>query len=186
MGYRIAEEALKRKHKVTLISGPTDIMPPRACNFISIRTAEELLGELKKTIRKADCLFMCAAVSDFKANKISYRKIKRTKPLNIKLIPNKDILKELERYHKHKLFIGFSLETENLVRNSHIKLKTKKLDLIAANSLTKNHNPFGNNKLDVTLIDKNRHILKIRNRNKAFIAHVLLDKIEKMWYLKNK
>jgi len=186
MGYRIAEEALKRKHKVTLISGPTDIIPPRTCNFISIRTADELLAELKKTIGKADCLFMCAAVSDFKVSEISNRKIKRTKPLNIKLIPNKDILKELERYHKRKLFIGFSLETENLVRNSHIKLKTKKLDLIVANSLTKSHNPFGNNKLDVTLIDKNRHVSKIKSRNKAFIAHVLLDKIEEMWYFKNK
>ena len=186
MGYRIAEEALRRKHKVTLISGPTDIMPPRACNFISIRTADELLAELKKTIGKTDCLFMCAAVSDFKVSEIFDKKIKRIKPLNIKLIPNKDILKELERHHKRKLFIGFSLETENLVRNSHIKLKTKKLDLIVANSLTKSHNPFGNNKLDVTLIDKNKHVTKIRNRNKAFIAHVLLDKIEEMWYLKNK
>ena len=186
MGYRIAEEALKRKHKVTLISGPADIIPPRACNFISIRTADELLAELKKNIGKADCLFMCAAVSDFKVSEISNRKIKRTKPLNIKLIPNKDILKELEKQHKRKLFIGFSLETEHLIRNSHIKLKSKKLDLIVANSLTKSHNPFGNNKLDVILIDKHRHVLKIRSKNKAFIAHVLLDKIEEMWYLKNK
>ncbi|MDO8603426.1 MAG: phosphopantothenoylcysteine decarboxylase [Candidatus Omnitrophota bacterium] len=186
MGYRIAEEALKRKHKVTLISGPVDIIPPRACNFISIRTADELLRELKKIISKADCLFMCAAVSDFKVSEIATKKIKRDKSVNIKLIPNKDMLKELGGYHKRNLFIGFSLETENLVRNSYIKLKSKKLDLIVANSFTRSHNPFGNNKLDVTLIDKNRRISKIRDKNKAFIAHVLLDKIEEMWYLKNK
>jgi len=186
MGYRIAEEALKRKHKVTLVSGPVDIIPPRACGFISIRTADELLRELKKIIGKTDCLFMCAAVSDFKVSEIATRKIKRDKSINIKLMPNKDILQELEKYHKRKLFIGFSLETENLVKNSYVKLKSKKLDLIVANSLTKSHNPFGNNKLDVTIIDRNRHVFKIRDRNKAFIAHVLLDKIEEMWYLKNK
>ncbi|MDP2981308.1 MAG: phosphopantothenoylcysteine decarboxylase [Candidatus Omnitrophota bacterium] len=186
MGYKIAEEALKRKHKVILISGPTNLTQPKADKNISIQTADDLLKELKREIRSADCLVMCAAVGDFRARRPSMTKIKRKKRLCLELIPNEDILKKLSKFHKHNLFVGFSLETENLIRNSYLKLKNKNLDLIAANSFTKYHNPFGDNKLDVDLIDKNGDITKIRNKNKAFIAHVLLDKLEELWYLKNK
>ena len=186
MGCRIAEEALKRKHKVVLVSGPTDIAPPKADKNISIQTADDLLKELKREMRHADCLVMCAAVGDFRARRSSAKKIKRKKGLWLELIPNKDILRELSKFHKHNLFVGFSLETENLVRNSYLKLKNKNLDLIVANSFTKYHNPFGDNKLNVDIIDKNGDVIKIRKKNKAFIAHVLLDKIEELWYLKNK
>lgn len=185
MGYKIAEEALRRKHKVILVSGPTNLTPPKADKNISIETAEELLKALKKDIHCADCLVMCAAVGDFKAQKISNKKIKRKNRLSIILAPNRDILLELERYKKHRLFVGFNLETSNLVRNARLKLKSKNLDIIVGNRLTKYHNPFGNNKLDVDLICKNKRIVKIRDKDKAFIAHVLLDKIEELWYLKN-
>jgi len=186
MGYTIARRAVNAGHRVTLISGPVKITPPKVHKFISIETADELLAALKKEIKKADCLVMSAAVSDFRARKIYNKKIKRKNRLSIALLPNKDILRELAKHKKRKLFIGFSLETENLIGNSRLKLKNKNLDLIAANSLTKYHNPFGNNKLDVCLIDKNGNIAKIKKKNKAFIAHVLLDKIEELWYLKNK
>ena len=182
MGYKIAEEAFKRKHKVTLISGPTNLIPPRVDKLIYIKTADELLKKLKKNIRYADCLVMCAAVSDFRAQKISNKKIKRKSTLSITLVPNKDILHELAKYKKRKLFVGFNLETSNLVRNAKLKLKSKNLDIIVGNRLTKYHNPFGNNKLDVDLINKNGDMVKIKNKNKTFIAHVLLDKIEELRY----
>lgn len=183
MGYRIAEESLKRKHKVVLISGPTNIAPPKADKNIFIHTANELLKELKREIRHADCLIMCAAVGDFRVKRPSANKIKRKKRLRLELIPNEDILQKLSKFHKHNLFVGFSLETGNLMKNSYLKLKNKNLDLIVANSFTKYHNPFGNNRLNINIIDKNGDVIKIRNKNKAFIAHVLLDKLEELWYL---
>jgi phosphopantothenoylcysteine decarboxylase/phosphopantothenate--cysteine ligase len=185
MGYKIAEEALKRRHKVTLISGPTNLIPPRVDKIIFIKTADDLLTELKKKMRHADCLIMCAAVSDFKSKRIYNRKIKRSNQLTIELMPNKDILSELRKFHKRNLFIGFSLETEALIKNAYLKLKHKNLDLIVANILTKHNNPFNNNKLDVVIIDRYKNIMPLRAKSKAFISHVLLDKIEELWYLKN-
>jgi phosphopantothenoylcysteine decarboxylase/phosphopantothenate--cysteine ligase len=184
MGYKIAEEAYKRKHKVTLISGPTRLIPPKVHRFISIQTADDLLNVLKHEIKKADCLIMCAAVADFRPQKISHKKLKRKNKLSIVLLPTKDILHELAVYKKYNLFVGFNLETSNLVKNARLKLKAKNLDIIVVNRLTKYHNPFGNKKLDIYLIDKNGHSVKIRNKNKAFISQVLLDKIEELWYLK--
>ena len=182
MGYKIAEEALRKKHRVILISGPVNINPPKADKLIFIQTADNLLKELKREIKNADCLIMCAAVSDFRVKKTSAKKIKRKGQIKLKLIPNKDILKELARYKGHKLFIGFNLETSNLVKNAKLKLEDKNLDLIVANKLTKSHNPFGNNRLNITIIDTYNNITYINHKNKSFIAHVLLDKIEKLWY----
>jgi len=185
MGYKIAEIACKRKHAVTLISGPARLKSPKVKKFISIETADDLLNVLKKEIKKADCLIMCAAVGDFRPRRIVKRKIKRSNGLLLELVPNKDILKELIRYKKDKLFVGFSLETEGLVKNSRKKLRTKDLDIIVANRLSKAHNPFGDNKLDVRIIDKAGHSIYINNKSKAYIAQVLLDKIDRTWYLKS-
>jgi phosphopantothenoylcysteine decarboxylase/phosphopantothenate--cysteine ligase len=184
MGYAIANEACRRLHKVILISGPTNLKPPRVKKFIRIETTDDLLCALKKEIRKADCLIMCAAVGDFRPKTVSKRKIKRRKRLFLEFIPNKDMLAEMSMYKKDKLFIGFSLETEDLIKNSMVKLKNKNLDLIVANRLSKTHNLFGNNKLDISIIDKKGQRIDINNRPKPYIAQVLLDKIERLWYLK--
>ncbi len=183
MGYRIAEEASKRRHVVTLISGPTTIRPPRVKRFVSVENSSDLLKALKKEIKNADCLIMCAAVSDFKAKHLIRKKIKKKKTLSLKLVSNKDILSQLSRYKKNKVFAGFSLETEDLVERSFSKLKNKHLDFIVANRLTKRHNIFGDNRLDAYIIDKSGYATQIKRKKKSFIARVLLDKIEKLWYL---
>ena len=180
MGYKLADIASKRKHSVILISGPAKFVCPKVKKFISIETTRELFNAVRKELKNADCLIMCAAVGDFRAENIAKRKIKRTKRLLLKLVPNRDILKEIARYKKDKLFIGFSLETEDLIGNSYKKLQAKKLDLIVGNVLAKDSNIFGDSKLDVCIIDRKGSVTKIKRKNKPFIANVLLDKIEEM------
>lgn len=186
MGYKIAKVAAKRRHSVTLITGPTKLKPPKVKKFIQIETAKELFGAIKRELGCADCLIMCAAVADFRPKKIASKKIKRGKGLSLRLIPNKDIVSAISKNKKDKLFIGFSLETENLIRNAYKKLKVKNLDLIVANSLSKRHNPFGDNELSVSIIEKSGHRIYIKGKSKAYIAQVLLDKIERLWYLKKR
>ncbi len=186
MGYKLAELASKRRHIVTLISGPTRLAPPKVKKFISIERTVDLLKALKREIKRADCLIMCAAVGDFRVRHIVNKKIKRRKRLLLELVSNSDILKEISRHKKSKLFIGFSLETHSLIKNSYKKLKDKKLDIVIANRLSKNHNPFGDKKLDVCIINKAGHRIYINNKSKAYIARVLLDKIERLWYLLQK
>ena len=158
MGYKIAELASKRRHAVTLISGVVKIKPPKVKKFISVETSSDLLNALKKELKNADSLIMCAAVSDFRLKRAIKKKIKKAKRLSLELISNKDILSEVAKYKKDKLFVGFSLETENLIKRSFLKLKKKHLDLIVANRLTKRHNLFGDNKLDAYIINKSGFI----------------------------
>lgn len=182
MGYNVAEAAVSRGHSVTLISGPTKLCPPKVKKFISIESTDDLLTAVKREITKTDCLIMCAAVGDFKVKEFCNKKIKRQKTLSLMLEPNKDILAELYKYKKSgNLFVGFSLETEDIVKNSVLKLKQKKLDIIVGNRWQKRRNIFGDNKLDVHIIDRLGDITEVKHKTKQAIAHVLLDKIEEMW-----
>jgi len=185
MGYKLAEVASKRKHSVTLISGPTRLLCPNVKKFISIETADVLLKKVEQEIQKVDCLIMCCAVSDFRIKNGFRQKIKKAKSLSLEFVANKDILKEISVYKKDKLYVGFSLETGNLIRNSYGKLKVKKLDLVVANQLRCSRNIFGDNKLDACFIDRDGVIEKFKQKRKTFIAQHLLDKIEKLWYLKH-
>ena len=48
MGYAIAREAQRRGFEVTLISGPTALVPPKGVRLISILTVEDLKRVLGK------------------------------------------------------------------------------------------------------------------------------------------
>ena len=173
----------KSRHIATLISR---CLAKKKLPEVKKRVEELNNLHFKKEIKKSDFLIMTAAVSDFRAKKIPREKIKRKSKLSITFLPNKDILAELSKYKSRKLFIGFNLETSNLVKNARLKLKAKNLDIIVANRLTKHHNPFGNNKLDICLIDKKGDITKIKNvwvKNQRKIYKIFKIKSEK-WQCK--
>jgi phosphopantothenoylcysteine synthetase/decarboxylase len=135
MGYALARAALKAGHKVTLITAPTSLRPPKGAKLINIETAAEMFKAVKDNFGKVECLIMSAAVSDYTPAKSSKTKIKKANAdLEIKLKPTKDILAWAGKNKKDKLVIGFALEDKNLKANAEAKLKNKKLDMIVANS----------------------------------------------------
>ena len=54
MGYSLVEAALESGANVTLISGPVNIEPPSNCNFVSIKTAEEMYDAVMHHISGMD------------------------------------------------------------------------------------------------------------------------------------
>src|SRR3954463_8363755 len=56
MGYAIAEAAIRKKHRVTLISGPSAVPPPRGAAVISITTADELYRAVHQALPSCDAL----------------------------------------------------------------------------------------------------------------------------------
>jgi len=178
MGQAIAQEAKRRGHKVTLISGPVPRAHPRGVpGIIYIKTANELFREVKRNFDKCDCLIMAAAVADFRPKKRSSSKITNSRALKkLELIPNPDILKWCGKNKKGKILIGFCLETTALLRRAKTKLKIKNLDLIVANQVGKDKDPFGAGKTEVLILDKNGSMLRL-HADKTKIARVLLNVI---------
>lgn len=177
-GYAIAEEALRRGLRTTLISGPVSLKPPRGARFIRVESGLDMRAAVKREFRKHACLIMAAAVSDWRVRKPAMSKLKkgRTAPV-LRLVPNPDIVKEVCRVKKDRIVVGFALETGDLVRNAGTKLKEKNLDLIVANKLGKRCDVFGNGIKEITLIDREGGRSFYRGKTKTALAKIILDKI---------
>ena len=87
---------------------------------------------------------------------------------------SKDVLKTICAHKKRpKLVIGFSAETENLLKNSKKKFQIKQCDWMIANKITKKYG-FKSNKNKVFFIEKN-NIEEWKVMTKKLIARKLVD-----------
>ena len=103
-------------------------------NFFYTPTTKEMYETLKKHISESDIFISAAAVSDFKVKNYSNIKIKKRKTFILELEENIDILKELSKIkRKNQIFVGFSLETNDIEKYAKEKLLKKNLDLIIGN-----------------------------------------------------
>ena len=139
MGFELAKKASNLGGKVYLISGPSnEEVNDKNIIIKRIISADEMFDECSKVFPKADICIMSAAVSDFKPSTKNQHKIKKekSKKISLELVKNKDILKFLSsKKRKQQKVIGFSLETDNELKNATQKLKNKNLDAIILNSL---------------------------------------------------
>ncbi len=183
-GYEIALALNRLGIKTTLIIGPSNISDRKDIKTKRIITADQMFSEVKKSL-PVDVAICAAAVSDFKPFKKNKKKLKKNGN-NLRFIEiekNKDIIEYLGKNNKFrpKLVVGFSAETENLNKNSILKLKRKNCDLIVANDVSKKDFGFNSDYNKVSIID-NRGIIKtIKKNKKSFIAskiaEVILDKL---------
>ncbi len=136
MGFAVAKEALSRGADVTLIYGPTALVPPSGVKAVAVRSAKEMAKAALEAFRDADLAIMAAAVSDFAPEKYSGSKIKKDGLQNysLKLVKTPDILSAFGKDKKRwQAVVGFAAETDDIGPNALKKLKEKNADLIAAN-----------------------------------------------------
>jgi phosphopantothenoylcysteine decarboxylase/phosphopantothenate--cysteine ligase len=87
---------------------------------------------------------------------ISQKKLNRARgPLELRLEPNADILKELGESKNGKWLVGFAAETEDLVANASKKLRDKRLDMIVANNVAEEGSGFDGDTNKATILDRN-------------------------------
>jgi phosphopantothenoylcysteine decarboxylase/phosphopantothenate--cysteine ligase len=147
MGYALAEAALRRGARVTLVSGPTALTPPPVEEFVQVESSAQMREALLARFGRASITIMTAAVSDFAPAEIAEQKIKRTGALELDLQPTADILAELGGCRAPgQLLIGFAAETQNLVENARAKLERKHLDAIVLNDVSRPGLGFGSDR----------------------------------------
>ena len=171
MGYSLVEAALESGANVTLISGPVNIEPPSNCNFVSIKTAEEMYDAVMHHISGMDVYIGTAAVSDYSPAKASDSKIKKdgsNSPMVLELKENQDILKSVSELEQRPYVVGFAAETNDLIKNAEKKLSNKNLDLIIANDVSNKDIGFDSDDNEVTLItEKEKHLIERQNKRKV-------------------
>jgi len=186
-GYEIALALSKIGVKTNLIAANSNFKPSKNLKIIKVETADEMF-ETVKNLLPVDIAICVAAVTDFKVKKVNKNKIKKDDLSYLQLEKNIDILNYLGKNNKlrPKFVIGFSAETENLIKNSLNKLRNKHCDLIIANDVSKKDFGFNVDYNKVSIINKNGEIESIPKSKKSYIASVISKKIVDKFLINDK
>jgi phosphopantothenoylcysteine decarboxylase/phosphopantothenate--cysteine ligase len=176
MGYALARAAIRRGAEVALISGPTVLEPPAGVRLIPVTTAAEMRHAVLNEFPWATAVIMAAAVTDYRPADFASKKIKRGQgPIELRLEPNPDILKEIGAKKNGKLLVGFAAETDELVANAKKKLKDKNLDMIVANDVTRAGAGFDIDTNVATILDRDDGVRALPLMSKDELAEQIFD-----------
>ena len=178
MGYAIAKMAMLRGADVTLVSGRTALTPPPFVRVVPVVTARDMYEAVTSVSQEQDIIIKAAAVADYRPASVSDEKIKKKDDdMSIALERTDDILKYLGEHKPDGQFLcGFSMETENMIGNSRVKLTRKNLDMVAANNVKMAVAGFQGDTNVLTLITQDEEVsLPLMSKEDA--AGKILDKI---------
>jgi phosphopantothenoylcysteine decarboxylase/phosphopantothenate--cysteine ligase len=185
MGYAIAAEASRRGARVTLVSGPTTLEPPKVEAVVDVRSAAEMHEAVLTRAADADIVVMAAAVADYTIESPDARKIaKNDGPLTLTLARTRDILADLgslpqRRNGEGPLLVGFAAETHDMVHHAREKLTRKGVDLIVANDVSKPGVGFESHNNEVTFVTADQ-AEDVPRQSKTAIASRILDRVERL------
>lgn len=183
-GYALAQAALDAGAQVTLITTPTMLTPPVGAQVIQVETAKQMLAAVLKEAEGADALIMAAAVADFRPKNAAKDKIKKEGGIpQIEFEATEDILKTVsasgfgEAGRRPRVVAGFAAESQSLLENATNKLKSKGLDMIAANDISARDAGFAVETNRITLLFKDGRRESLSLMSKAEVAEIIIERI---------
>ena len=178
MGFALAGVAKRRGARVTLVSGPTHLPPPKGVTHLPVVTAREMEAAVLEAFPRATTVIKAAAVSDYRPERQAVQKIKKTsKKMILSLVPNPDILKQLGRLKQGQFLVGFAAETEHLLQNAEKKLQEKNLDLMVANPIGIPGAGFGSETNRVHFLYPGGRKESLPLMSKEEVAYQLFDRV---------
>ncbi len=184
MGVAIAEAALARGARVTIVAGRVEVPLPAEANVIHAETTAQMReAVLAATFEDhADALVMAAAVADFRPRQTADHKLVRGGSLTLELESTEDILAEVGRRaaetagQSKPVIVGFAAETGSLDRAPD-KLRRKGADFLVANDVSEPGSGFGTdtNRVVILAADGTRDDLPLLTKRE--VAERLLDRL---------
>lgn len=180
MGFALAQVAQRRGADVTLISGPTCLPDIEGVKTIRVDSAAKMREEVFLYFEQADVFISAAAVADFRPAKQFEGKIKKEEKdsIYLELKKNVDILKEAGEKKGKQIVIGFAAEATKLKENALSKLKSKNLDYIVANDITREDSGFGVDTNKVIIIERNGNTIDLPLMSKYDVSEYIFDLIK--------
>ncbi|MDW3645888.1 MAG: bifunctional phosphopantothenoylcysteine decarboxylase/phosphopantothenate--cysteine ligase CoaBC [Bacteroidia bacterium] len=187
MGYALAKAAWYMGADVSLVSGPTQLSPPKGVKFKSVISAQDMFEAVTEEATGQDCIIMAAAVADYTPMTTAEQKIKKSgDDMQIPMKRTKDILKSLgEKKPEGQILVGFAMETENELDNAQKKLFKKKMDFVVLNSLRDKGAGFKHDTNKVTIMDQAGNVEALPLKSKAELAGDILQKVIKLFAARN-
>jgi len=194
MGVAVAEAALARGARVTLIHGQTNVPLPEAAKLVEAPSAARMRDAVLAALGDSDALVMAAAVADFRPRGAAEAKLSRGAGLRLELEPTEDILAEASALVRKEaggpdpagstprqrlgrpILVGFAAEAGSLERAPE-KAARKGVDLLVANDVSRPGSGFGTETNEVTLIAPGRPPEPWPSLSKRTVAERLLDRL---------
>jgi phosphopantothenoylcysteine decarboxylase/phosphopantothenate--cysteine ligase len=181
MGYSLAEAALRRGARVTLVSGPVKLPVPHGVELVPVRTAIEMRAAVMEHLEPATIIVKAAAVADFYLPRSPAHKVKKSAArISLELDPTPDILAELGRKKEDRLLIGFAAETENLAQESRRKLESKNCDMVVGNLVGGEDVGFETEDNEVLLMLRTGESISLPRASKREVADRIFDQVLKL------
>lgn len=180
MGVAIADAAAQRGAEVTLILGPSKVLPTQTTvKIVKVETAQQMYEAALQYFPAADVSILSAAVADYRPKEAAMQKIKRKGDnLVIELVENPDIAAALgKQKQEHQIIVGFALETHDEEANAKAKIEKKNFDLIVLNSLNDPGAGFDLNTNKITILGKDNKIRHFELKSKNAVAEDILNEI---------
>lgn len=181
MGYALAKQARLLGADVTLISGPTNLIPPIDVRLIKVESAREMYEKVHNLYDESNIIIKAAAVSDYRPKQQSDNKIKKQDgDLQIELERNPDILASLGEKKGSQILVGFAAETREVLSYAVDKVRRKNLDFIVANDVTQTNAGFAHDTNIVTFVFPNGEIKELPELSKDQVALEVLKEALKI------
>ena len=183
MGVAIAEAALARGARVTLVVGMTSVPLPEDAAIVRVETTAQMRDAVLDLVDRADVLVMAAAVADFRPKRAATTKLSRDEGLTIELEPTEDILAGAAAASRAEgarrpptVLVGFAAETGSLERAAK-KLRRKGVDLLVANDVSEAGSGFGTDTNRVTILSPDGPEQALPLLSKRAAADAILDRV---------
>jgi len=181
MGYALAEAAVARGARVTLVSGPVRIPLPAGVEVQSVRSGREMYEAVLAGLESATIFIGAAAVADFRPVARAEQKIKkagRTR-LTIEFEATEDIIGAVAAApgRERRLVVGFAAESQAVNEYAVAKIREKSLDMIVANDITAPGAGFDVETNAATIIDRHGRAVELPLQSKREMADRIFDEI---------
>lgn len=181
MGFALAEACAAQGAEVTLVAGPVALhVQHPGVRRIDVESAAEMYQAAVEAFEEADAGILCAAVADYRPEKIAGEKIKRetTGEMVLRLVPNPDIAASLgARKRAGQVLAGFALETSDEMTHAAGKLERKNLDFIVLNSLRDAGAGFRCDTNKITILDRRGETTAYPLKSKQEVAEDIVRKL---------
>ncbi len=184
MGYALAVAAQARGAQVTLISGPTKLPPPPQVEFVSVRSTREMYDAVTRMMNESTVFIGCAAVADYRPTNRAEQKLKKNgrRGITLELEATEDIIAAVGAASRdeRRIVVGFAAESESLLSHAAQKLRSKNLDFIVANDITRQDAGFDVETNAVTILRRDGSQDELPLQGKRELADAVLDEVVRL------
>jgi phosphopantothenoylcysteine decarboxylase/phosphopantothenate--cysteine ligase len=180
MGYAIAAAARDAGADVTLITGPTALVPPAGVRTFAVESADDMKDAVIAQLPRADAVIMAAAVADYRPVERVTTKLKKKdlgSEMTIRMTENPDLLKAIVASRRPgTVIVGFKAETGDATAEAGRMLREKKLDLVVANDVGDARTVFGSDEDQVAFVSADG-VEQLPRLKKTEVARRLVSKL---------